>query len=47
MNLRYKNLKLLTDNHVYSNSMEHDNCGVGLVASTDGKKTPVNFFLIR
>ena len=38
MNLREKNLKILTKNYVYSKDMEHDNCGVGLVASTDGKK---------
>ena len=34
-----KNLNLLTKNHVYSNEMEHDACGVGLVASTEGKKS--------
>ena len=39
MNIREKNLRLLSKNHVYSKNMEHDNCGVGLVASTDGKKT--------
>ena len=33
-----KNLKILKNNHVYSKEMEHDACGVGLVASTDGKK---------
>ena len=33
-----KNLGILEKNHVYSKSMEHDACGVGLVASTDGKK---------
>ena len=33
-----KNLELLSKNHVYSNEMEHDACGVGLIASTDGKK---------
>ena len=33
-----KNLKILEDNYVYSKEMEHDACGVGLVASTDGKK---------
>ena len=32
-----KNLKLLEKNHVYSKKMEHDACGVGLVASIDGK----------
>ena len=34
-----KNLKLLTENHVYSQEMEHDACGVGLIASTEGKKS--------
>ena len=34
-----KNIKLLEDNRVYSKSMEHDACGVGLVASTEGKKS--------
>ncbi len=34
-----KNLNLLTKNHVYSHEMEHDACGVGLVASTEGKKS--------
>ena len=34
-----KNLDLLTQNHVYSKEMEHDACGVGLIASTDGKKS--------
>ena len=33
-----KNLKILKNNHVYSKDMEHDACGVGLVASTEGKK---------
>ena len=37
---RYKkNLKILEKNYVYSKSMEHDACGVGLVASTEGKKS--------
>ena len=35
----YKNLKLLEKNHVYSTEMEHDACGVGLIASTEGKKS--------
>ncbi len=39
MTIRNKNLKLLKKNHVYSDNMEHDACGVGLVASTEGKKT--------
>merc|ERR1711965_1127704 len=34
-----KNLKLLENNHVYSEEMEHDACGVGLIASTNGKKS--------
>ena len=34
-----KNLKILEKNHIYSKSMEHDACGVGLVASTEGKKS--------
>ena len=39
MKLRNENLKLLKDNFVYNEKMEHDACGVGLVASTEGKKT--------
>ena len=36
----YKNnLELLTKNHVYSKDMEHDACGVGVIASTEGKKS--------
>ncbi len=34
-----KNLKILEKNHIYSKSMEHDACGVGLVASIEGKKS--------
>ena len=34
-----KSLKLLNDNHVYSKEMEHDACGVGVIASTEGKKS--------
>ncbi len=34
-----KNLELLTKNHVYCSEMEHDACGVGLIASTEGKKS--------
>ena len=34
-----KNVNLLKKNYIYSKSMEHDACGVGLVASTDGKKS--------
>ena len=37
---RYKNnIDLLKNNNVYSKEMEHDACGVGLVASTEGKKS--------
>ncbi len=39
MNTYKKNLKLLTENHVYSKDMEHDACGVGVIASTEGKKS--------
>ena len=34
-----KNLDLLVKNHVYSKEMEHDACGVGVIASTEGKKS--------
>ena len=37
---RYKkNLNILEKENVYSKEMEHDACGVGLVASTEGKKS--------
>ncbi len=39
MKLRNKNLNILKSNHVYSEEMEHDACGVGLVASTEGLKS--------
>ncbi len=39
MDLRNKNLNLLKRNHVYDEKMEHDACGVGLVASTEGLKS--------
>ena len=39
MNIRKKNLDLLTKNHIYSKTMEHDACGVGIIASTEGKKS--------
>ena len=38
MNNYKKNKKLLQDNNIYSSNMEHDACGVGMIASTDGKK---------
>ena len=34
-----KNLQILKKNYVYSEEMEHDACGVGLIASTEGKKS--------
>ena len=34
-----KNLKMLQDGYVYTKEMEHDACGVGLIASTEGKKS--------
>ena len=34
-----KNRKILEEGLVYSKSMEHDACGVGLIASTEGKKS--------
>ncbi len=39
MKLRNKNLKILKSNYVYTEEMEHDACGVGLVASTEGLKS--------
>ena len=34
-----KNKKLLLENNAYDPSLEHEACGVGLVATTDGKKS--------
>jgi len=39
MELYKKNLKKLIEGKVYHPSFEHDACGVGLVASTEGKKS--------
>ena len=39
MDIQNKNRKLLKKNHVYNETMEHDACGVGLVASTEGLKS--------
>ena len=39
MDIRKKNLNLLKKNLIYKESMEHDSCGVGLVASTEGLKS--------
>ena len=39
MKNRYlKNKKLLSINNAYDPSLEHEACGVGLVATTNGKK---------
>ena len=39
MNNYKKNKLLLEKTHNYKNEMEHDACGVGLIASTNGEKT--------
>jgi glutamate synthase (NADPH/NADH) large chain len=39
MNNFEKNKKLLQDNHSYNPNMEHDACGVGMIAATNGKKS--------
>ena len=39
MTLYQKNKNLLKKNHSYNESMEHDACGVGMIASTNGKKS--------
>ena len=39
MNNYKKNKLLLEKTHNYRKEMEHDACGVGLIASTNGKKT--------
>ncbi len=39
MNLYKKNLNKLAKEGAYYPSLEHDSCGVGLVASTEGKKS--------
>ena len=38
-NLYKRNLKKLTNTNAYYPSLEHDACGVGLVVSTEGKKS--------
>ena len=35
----YTTLFRSEEGHVYSKEMEHDACGVGLIASTEGKKS--------
>ena len=39
MNRYEKNKKLLSESYNYNQSMEHDACGVGMIATTDGKKS--------
>ena len=39
MNRYEKNKKLLSESYNYDQSMEHDACGVGMIATTDGKKS--------
>ena len=39
MSLYDKNKKLLSENHSYDQSMEHDACGDGMIATTNGKKS--------
>jgi glutamate synthase (NADPH/NADH) large chain len=39
MNNYKKNKKILENSFNYSQKMEHDACGVGLIASTNGKKS--------
>ena len=39
MNRYFKNKKLLSKNFSYNEKMEHDACGVGMIAATNGKKS--------
>ncbi len=39
MNRYEKNKNLLSKNFTYNEAMEHDACGVGMIAATDGKKS--------
>ena len=39
MNNYLKNKKYLIENNAYDPSLEHEACGVGLIATTDGKKS--------
>ena len=39
MKLLKKNLKKLLKNNVYNPNLEHDACGVGFIASTEGAKS--------
>ena len=42
MNNYNKNKKILEKSFNYKSEMEHDACGVGLIASTSGKKSRKN-----
>ena len=39
MTLYEKNKKILSKNYSYNENMEHDACGVGMIATTNGKKS--------
>ena len=39
MKLYNKNKNILKNNHSYDSTMEHDACGVGLIASLNGEKS--------
>ena len=39
MKIYKKNKKILENSFNYNKEMEHDACGVGLIASTNGKKS--------
>ena len=39
MNRYLKNKKILSKNFSYNEKMEHDACGVGMIATTNGKKS--------
>ena len=39
MDIYKKNKEILKKNHSYHENMEHDACGVGMIATTDGKKS--------
>ena len=39
MDIYKKNKKILSENYSYNKEMEHDACGVGMIATTNGKKS--------
>ena len=43
MKLYKKNKLILEKTYNYNSEMEHDACGVGLIASTNGKKSRKNY----